>query len=132
MANLGTFTSSANSLTLGGSGMPDGSWGSSTSPATYKNDIYFTTTGTGIINISTSTCIIPIASVTASTNITCNGAGNGTITIQATGGTGPYTFSINNGTYITGDTDDTKVFNGLSPNTPYQVKVKDNNGCISK
>ena len=75
---------------------------------------------------------IPLSAVTNHTNITCNGAGNGSIAVQASGGTSPYTFSINNATYIDGDTGDTKVYNGLLPNTVYQVKVKDFNGCISK
>ncbi len=131
-ANLGTFVSSANTLTLGGAGVLGGSWGSSASPATHINDTYFATAGTGIINISSSTCVVPVAGIAASTNITCNGANDGSITIMASGGTSPYTFSINNGTYIAGDTGDTKAYNGLLPNTPYQIKVKDFNGCISK
>ena len=73
----------------------------------------------------------PISTATG-TNITCNGASDGIITVTGSGGTSPYTFSINNATYIAGDTGDTKVYNGLLPNTAYQVKVQDANGCISK
>lgn len=53
VANLGTFISSAGSLTLGGTGAASGSWGSTGSSATNKNDIYFSAT-TGIINVSVS------------------------------------------------------------------------------
>ncbi|MEP6794325.1 MAG: hypothetical protein ABJB16_08370, partial [Saprospiraceae bacterium] len=56
VANLGTFTSSAGTLTLGGIGQPAGSWGSTASAATYKNSLYFGTTATGILNVSGSTC----------------------------------------------------------------------------
>jgi gliding motility-associated-like protein len=59
----------------------------------------------------------------AFTNITCNGANNGTITITATGGTAPLTYTITGGTSnLTG------VFNGLSAGT-YNVTVSDANGC---
>ncbi len=50
VADLATHTSSAGSLTLGGTGQGAGSWGSSASPATYNNDTYFALT-TGIINV---------------------------------------------------------------------------------
>jgi uncharacterized repeat protein (TIGR01451 family) len=51
--NLGTFTSYANSLTLGGYLQPSGSWGGTASSATYKNSTYFGTTATGILNVNT-------------------------------------------------------------------------------
>ncbi len=221
-ANLGTFTSSANTLTLGGSGALNGSWGSSASPATHKNDTYFTSS-TGIINISASTCTpptaftvtgggsfcpggsgvpvglansqtgvsyqlfagagadgtpvagttgspvsfgnksaaatytvvatnattactqnmtgnaivslypVPVSSVTASTNISCNGAGDGSITVSAGGGASPYVFSVDDGTnYLPATGTDLRLFTGLLPNIAYKIKVKDNNGCISK
>ena len=221
MADLGTFSSSANTLTLGGSGALNGSWGSSGSPATHKNDTYFTL-GTGIININASTCTaptayavtgggsfcpgssgvavglansqsgvnyqlfasavadgapvagtgaaisfgnktvaasytvvatnattactqnmtgsvtvtaytVPVTSVANSTNVSCNGAGDGTITVTASGGTSPYMFSVDNGAnYQAATGTDLSLFTGLLPNTPYRIKVKDANGCISK
>ena len=48
-ANLGTFTQLTSSFSLGGAGQSSGTYGSSSSPATYKNDIYFEAT-TGIVN----------------------------------------------------------------------------------
>jgi autotransporter-associated beta strand protein len=50
VANLGTFSHAAGALTLGGVGQVSGSYGSSSSPATYKNDTYFAPT-TGIVNV---------------------------------------------------------------------------------
>jgi len=66
-ANLGTQTHNANILSLGGTQVLPGSWGSTSSPATYKNNTYFTAT-TGQINVSSSTCtsfstVSPITSV---------------------------------------------------------------------
>ncbi|MFA4917250.1 MAG: hypothetical protein WC560_11360, partial [Syntrophales bacterium] len=56
VANLGTYTSSSNTLTLGGTGQPSGSWGGTGSPATYINTTYFAA-ATGILNVATSGCI---------------------------------------------------------------------------
>ena len=50
-ANLGTFTHTTNALSLGGVGQASGSYGHSSSPATYPNDTYFDT-ATGIVNNS--------------------------------------------------------------------------------
>ena len=88
--------------------------------------------GNLVVSNTLNVCSNPVSTVMAHSNITCNSAADGTITVQASGGTAPYTFSINNGTYISGSSANTNTFTGLSPNTPYQIKVKDNNGCISK
>ena len=53
--NLGTFTHTAGTLMLNGDNTASGSWGSTTSAATYKNNTYFTAT-TGVINVSTASC----------------------------------------------------------------------------
>jgi len=44
-----------NSLTLGGVNRISGTWGSSASAATYKNDTYFSSNQTGILNVSMDT-----------------------------------------------------------------------------
>jgi hypothetical protein len=85
-----------------------------------------------VVSNTISLCAFPLSTITAHSNITCNGNADGTITVMASGGASPYTFSINNGTYAAGNTANTNVFTGLAPNIPYQIKVKDNNGCISK
>ncbi|MEO6404904.1 MAG: gliding motility-associated C-terminal domain-containing protein [Ferruginibacter sp.] len=67
-------------------------------------------------SISTSTTI---------TNVACNGANTGAINIVATGGGGPYQYSINGGT--------TFQPTGLFPNLiagAYNVRVKDNGPCV--
>ena len=67
------------------------------------------------------------AATITSTNVSCNGAADGSVTIStaATGGTSPYTYSLNGGTYQSGTS-----FTGLAPNT-YTVVAKDANGCLS-
>ncbi len=62
-----------------------------------------------------------LSATVTSTNVTCNGAGNGTITISnPQGGYGTYEYSINGGTsWQAGGT-----FTGL-PNATYNVKIRD-------
>ena len=75
----------------------------------------------------------PVSSVVDQTNISCFSASDGSITISASGGTGPYTFSVDNGSGFQAATGtNISLFTGLQPNTPYRVRVKDGNGCISK
>ena len=58
------------------------------------------------------------------TNVLCNG-GPGKIVVNATGGTPPYSYSIDSSaTYQASDT-----FSGLAAGT-YRINVKDGNGCI--
>jgi len=67
-----------------------------------------------------------ISATVGSTEITCHGANDGTITISGlSGGTPPYQYSIDNGaTWSLSNS-----FSGLGPAT-YNVKIKDNTGFI--
>ena len=79
-------------------------------------------TVTAVVNIPQPP-IINIANVVV--NATCGNA-NGSITVNANGGTGVLTYSNNNGvTYQAGN-----VFNGLVAGN-YDIVVKDANGCTS-
>ena len=61
------------------------------------------------------------------TDATCHGATDGTITVTVTGGTPPYTYSIDGGvTYISNG----GTFNGISAGT-YSLAIKDANGCVA-
>jgi len=72
-------------LTLGGNGAIAGSWGSNSSSANNKNDTYFNLGITGIVQVTTNTCIPPVAGINAGTtllscainSITLNAIGNG-------------------------------------------------------
>ncbi len=65
------LTISVGSLTLGGLGRINGTWGSTISTATHTNNTYFAAT-TGILNVSTDTRITPTLSVLNSP-VTYNG-----------------------------------------------------------
>ncbi|HYX07607.1 MAG TPA: T9SS type A sorting domain-containing protein, partial [Bacteroidales bacterium] len=58
------------------------------------------------------------------TNITCNGADDGTITVAATGGTGTYTYTMN----PLSTTNPDGLFDALTPGN-YTVDVSDENNC---
>ena len=59
-------------------------------------------------------------------DITCNSAANGTIEINAFGGTGQLEYSINGG-----DTwQESPLFEGLAPGT-YSIRVRDDNACLN-
>jgi hypothetical protein len=61
--------------------------------------------------------------VTSTQNVSSCRSVDGKITVSATGGTGPYDFSVNGGTYQTGG-----EFSNLAPGI-YSVWVKDANNC---
>ena len=71
--------------------------------------------------------LLAISSQT-STNITCFGANDGTITVEATGGTAPLTFSLLDASLIVIATNETGLFTNLAPGT-YTVEVNDANSC---
>jgi hypothetical protein len=91
--------------------------------------------GCSEVNATTSVTIYesPTASVIAQSDITCFAGNDGSITIQASGGTAPYSYSVDGGTttWISSALNP-YPYGGLIANTPYRIKVKDINGCISK
>jgi len=67
-------SSTANTLFFSGSGCVLGTWGSTGSSATNKNDTYFLSTVSGIITIASSaSCLAPTAPVAGSATVTYNG-----------------------------------------------------------
>ena len=85
---------------------------------TVKDSRFCTTTSTITIN----PFVVPTASANT-TDATCGNA-NGSITINGSGGAGPYQYSLDGITYQAAN-----VFNGLTANT-YLIRIKDSNGCI--
>ena len=72
--------------------------------------------------------IIPNGSITSNFNgahISCFGGSDGQITASATGGTGPFEYSIDGITFTSGS-----VFNGLTATT-YTISYRDANNCIT-
>lgn len=66
----------------------------------------------------------PVVQNVNATNVNCNGAGNGQLTITANGGTNPLQYSIDNGISFQGTTS----FTNLTPGN-YIIQVSDANGC---
>lgn len=85
-------TSTANSITLGGVNKIGGSWGSSASGATYKNDTFFAAS-TGVVNVANDTRLTAVFSnLTASpsivygaTSITLSGTASAGVVYPANG-----------------------------------------------
>lgn len=105
-----------------------------TSPASASEDLNnipsgkysVTVTDGNNCNATTTVTINPITvTVTpASTDISCAGAADGQITISASGGSTPYSYSIDGNTYGSSN-----AYNGLAAGN-YTAYVKDNNNCI--
>lgn len=68
--------------------------------------------------------VTELKSNTSKIDVKCNGASDGQFTIQTSGGTPPYYYSINNGVY----TQNSSFLNLKAGN--YNIAIKDNNGCI--
>ena len=62
--------------------------------------------------------------VVSSSNASCLGVNDGTLTLGSTGGTPPFKYSINNGPFQTNAT-----FTGLAPGN-YVIGVEDKNDCV--
>ncbi|MDP3359726.1 MAG: hypothetical protein Q8S41_10295, partial [Lutibacter sp.] len=91
VVNLGTFTSTANSLSLSGVGQVNGSWGSSSAfcPAINKNSTYFGTTAAGILNVTTNTTpCTPPAITSQPVNSSITYGANTNFTVVASNATG--------------------------------------------
>ncbi|RYE22512.1 MAG: hypothetical protein EOP51_13065, partial [Sphingobacteriales bacterium] len=81
----------------------------------------------GCYLVDTLTITEPTALVSqvTSNNISCNGAGNGSIAIATTGGTPNYMYKLNAGTASS-----TPIFNGLGKGQ-YIVQINDAHGCLN-
>ena len=71
--------------------------------------------------VSILTSGAPTATVTSQTNVSCNGLCNGSATVNASGGSTPYSYSWSNGSI-------TSIVNGLCAG-PYSCTVTGSNGC---
>lgn len=124
--NLGTFSHTAGTLTLGGSGTPNGSHGSTTSSATYKNNTYFAATS-GIVTVGSSTCAAMTAAISGTTAVCTGGSTN--LAVAITGGVSPFTVVYSGGT-INSYTSGTNIPVSPGSTTAYTLSsVRDSNGC---
>jgi gliding motility-associated-like protein len=65
-----------------------------------------------------------LAATATNTNVSCNGGSNGSVTVTATGGTAPYTYSSNGTTFQASN-----ILTGLTAGTYNAITVKDANNC---
>lgn len=104
----------------------------------YQPENYFSNLSAGVYDVIakdsngciTSTIVVitqpSLLTTTATvTDLNCNGSNDGSVTINATGGQTPYTYSINNSPYQAEN-----YFSNLTAGT-YNVMVKDDNGCTA-
>lgn len=77
--------------------------------------------------IITQPDVVEIKSI-LKTNSTCNGANDGTISINVTGGSGSYLYSLNATNWTAFSASSTAIINNL-PIGDYTVYVKDSKGC---
>lgn len=92
-------------------------------------DTYFLTVTDNLNCVYENTIVIGepevLAFVADITDVECANDGNGVISISTTGGTGPYSFALNDTIYQTNN-----IFERLDGGD-YEVFVQDANGCIS-
>ncbi len=132
-SNDGTITISAS----GGTGQLQYSINSG---STFQNSNQFTGLGAAcysIVVIDASNCVtvyqsnpvciiepLPVSiAVTAQTDASCSGVNDGTITVQATGGSGGFLYSLNGSAFQPGG-----LFGNLSAGN-YTILAQDNSGC---
>ena len=70
---------------------------------------------------------VPVINI-AATNISCKGEASGSMTVNVTSGLAPYTYSLDNDPFLSGDSNIT--FTNLFAGT-HNITVKDTNGCLA-
>ena len=76
-----------------------------------------------IVPVTITQPLVLTAVITAQTNVACFGGTTGSVTISASGGVNPYTYSLDGGAFVSSST-----FTGMSAGT-HTITVKDGNGC---
>ena len=132
-SSCGFANGSATATATGGTGIYTYSWapsGGTSSTATGLAAATYTVTVTDANGcIATSSTTVNdlsglVASITAQTNVSCFGGSNGSVTVTASGSTGPYTYSIDAGATFMGS----GTFGTLAAGN-YTIIAKDANGC---
>ena len=97
----------------------------STIPAGYYSVIITDAAGCTYTNNITVSGPTSWVNATATTTASTSGMNNGSITVNATGGTAPYTYSLNN----TSNWQSSNIFSGLAAGV-YIINIQDANGCM--
>ncbi len=115
----------------GGGGNGPGGGGGSFNSGTDQNNLAGANTGDGLVTITyqfdpPTTCP-PITFTPTVSNVRCQGGSDGSIALTPSGGTAPYTYSIDGGANY----GDISTLSGRSAGS-YSVRVKDANDCESE
>ncbi|MBL7745476.1 MAG: gliding motility-associated C-terminal domain-containing protein, partial [Chitinophagaceae bacterium] len=104
-------------------------WQSSTSFTGLSANTYTVSIRDAVSCSNTATITVgqpaQLAVTTTLKNVVCNGQSNGKIKVNVTGGTAPYTYSLNNTTFQPADSFSVPV-------GPYTVYVRDANNCLAQ
>ncbi len=123
-------------------------WTLASAPGAYTVTVYDTSTAVpncmGSIIVDVPAAVTPVLNIDAFTDVTCNGADDGTITVSALdNGVGPYTFEIISGPGSaavfpiapTSNTNTTATFTGLeglvAPGITYTIRATAANSCTT-
>ncbi|HEY5371477.1 MAG TPA: hypothetical protein VIJ75_21035 [Hanamia sp.] len=126
--NAGGISYSLDAASISGGNSINSSTGSVTYIAGWNGTSTITASASGCGGPATSTHTVTTGappSVSATTTYTCVGGTSGTITASGSGGSTPYTYSLNGGTYQSSN-----LFTGLAAGT-YTLSIKSNSGCTA-
>jgi hypothetical protein len=125
----GTNFTGATAVTFGGTNAASYAVNSSTqitaTPASGTTGQIQVTTPQGTATSSGTFTVNTTPFVSSSVTPSCVGGSSGTISVSASGGGTPYTYSLNGGSYQS-----SSLFTGLASGT-YSLNVKNNTGCIA-
>jgi hypothetical protein len=103
---------------------------SNLSPGTYQTNVLDAVGCLSVLSISINAITPVVVQVTQLSHEYC-GSGNGSITLNANGGTPPYNFTLYNSSQQVVGTNSSGLFSGLSAGN-YSYVVTDANGCSNK
>ncbi len=127
IANLGAFTThTSNSLTLGGVSQVGGSWGSTSSSASNKNNTYFLSSATGMLNVN---CDAPAAPVSGGNQTICAGATIPALSVTVNSGETAYWYTQASGGTLLASA--TLTYTQAAPGTYYAGARTIAGGCAS-
>ncbi len=92
--------------------------------------IDITSTTYGVTNVTPDVVTPVSASISAQTNVSCNGGSNGSLTAKATDGAANFSYFWSNGAATSNTSSTTHTTSSLSAGT-YTVTITDNNGATS-
>ena len=124
--NAGVITYSLDAASISGGNSINSSTGAVSYSAGWNGTSTITASASGCGGPATSTHTVTtgtIPSVSATTTYTCVGGSSGTIIASGSGGSTPYTYSLNGGSYQSSN-----LFTGLAAGT-YTLSIKSNTGC---